>query len=476
MFDLVVIGAGPGGYVAALRAAQLGAKVALIERDKIGGCCLNRGCIPTKALVRAAEVYHTAKEAAPFGTVIAGGAEAVSLDMQAVMARKRQVVSQLVGGVDRLLSAADVSVHMGTASIPGPGKVAVAKADGGTETLETKYILLATGSQPALPPVPKEDLALTIGSDEALELDKVPPSMLLIGGGVLGVEFACIYHTFGSAIRMIKRTPNLLPAVDEEIAKRLAMSLKRRGMEINVGVFIKRIQKTSAGKVVVCETAEGQEVRFETDTVMVAMGRVPDYGGMDMAALGVETTKKGITVDLRMRTKNPNIYAIGDVVGKTYLASVASAEGLVAAEDMFSEHKRDMDYRVVPGVVFSTPECASVGLEEKDAAEAAAAAGREIVVSKFPFTANGKAIAMGETEGLVKFVADKATGEVLGMHVFGPHASDLVHEGAIALQARMKGEDLAHIIFAHPTVSEAVMESAHGIQGAALHIASSRRK
>ncbi len=476
MFDLVVIGAGPGGYVAALRAAQLGAKVAVVERDKLGGCCLNRGCIPTKALVRAAEVYETAKGAAPFGTVIAGGAEAVSLDMSAVMARKRQVVDQLVGGVVRLLGGADVATYMGTASIPGPGKVAVAKADGGTEVLETEYILLATGSQPAQPPVPKEGLALTIGSDEALELQKVPPSMLIIGGGVLGVEFACIYRSFGSHIRMMKRTPNLLPAVDEEIAKRLAISLRRRGMEVNVGVFIQRIEKTSAGRIVTCKTAEGEEVCFEADTVMVAMGRVPDYGGIDLAAMGVETNKKGITVDARMRTTAPGVYAIGDVVGKTYLASVASAEGIVAVEDMFAEHKRDMDYRVVPGVVFASPECASVGLEEKDAAEAAARSGREIVVSKFPFTANGKAIATGETEGLVKFVADKASGEVLGMHVMGPHASDLIHEGAIALKARMKGEELAQVVFAHPTLSETVMEAAHGIQGQAIHITASRRR
>jgi len=476
MFDLVVIGAGPGGYVAALRAAQLGAKVAVVERDKLGGCCLNRGCIPTKALVRSAEVFTTIQEAETFGTRIAGGKSAVSLDMAAVMARKRQVVAQLVGGVERLLGGAEVAVYRGTAAVPGPGQVAVTGPDGRTETLETRYVLLATGSQPLQPPVPQEDLALTIGSDEALELEAVPPSLLLIGGGVLGVEFACIYHAFGSKIRMIKRTPNLLPAVDEEIAKRLAMSLKKRGMEVNVGVFIKRIEKSSAGKVVICDTADGGEVRFEADTVMVAMGRRPDFGGLDLGAMGVEHDKKGIKVDARMKTSTPNVYAVGDVVGRTYLASVASAEGLVAAEDMFAEPKRDMDYRVVPGVVFSSPECASVGLEEKDAREQAAQTGREIVVSKFPFSANGKAIALGETEGLVKFVADKATGEVLGMHVLGPHASDLIHEGAIALRAKLKGEDLARIVFGHPTLSEVVMEAAHGISGQAIHLVVQRRR
>ncbi|RJQ05873.1 MAG: dihydrolipoyl dehydrogenase [Bacillota bacterium] len=476
MYDLVVIGAGPGGYVAALRAAQLGAAVAVVERDKLGGCCLNRGCIPTKALVRAAEVYTTVKDAGTFGTGLAGGAEAVSLDMPAVMARKRQVVAQLVGGVERLLGSAGVTVHMGTASVAGPGKVAVAKAGGGTEVLDTKYILLATGSQPAQPPVPEEDLAHTIGSDEALELEEVPPSMLVIGGGVLGVEFACIYGAFGSDIRMIKRTPNLLPAVDEEIAKRLAMSLKKRGMQVNTGVFTKRIEKTSAGKVVICDTADGGEARFEAHTVMVAMGRVPDFGGIDLGAMGVESDRRGIRVDDRMRTTARNVYAIGDAVGRTYLASVASAEGIVAVEDMFAEHKRDMDYRVVPGVVFSNPECASVGLDEKDALEQAAASGREVVVSKFPFTANGKAIAMGETEGLVKLVADKTSGELLGMHVMGPHASDLIHEGAIALRARMTGEDLARIVFAHPTLSETVMEAAHGVHGQPLHLASVRRR
>jgi dihydrolipoamide dehydrogenase len=476
MFDLVVIGAGPGGYVAALRAAQLGAKVAVVERDRLGGCCLNRGCIPTKALVRAAEVYTVTKEAAQFGAIIRGGPEAVSLDMAQVMARKRQVVTQLVGGVERLLGGAAVATYMGSATAPAPGRVAVTGSSGGTEVLETKYILLATGSQPAQPPVAKEDLALTIGSDEALELEKVPPSMLLIGGGVLGVEFACIYHAFGSRIRMIKRTPNLLPAVDEEIGRRLAMSLKRRGMEVNVGVFIKRIEKTSAGKVVVCDTADGQEISFEADVIMVAMGRVPDFGGIDLGSLGVQFDKKGIKVDGRMRTTAADVYAIGDVVGRTYLASVASAEGLVAAEDMFGEHKRDMDYRVVPGVVFSSPECASVGLTEKEAGELASQGGREITVSKFPFSANGKAIALGETEGLVKFVADRASGEILGMHILGPHASDLIHEGAVALQAKMKGEDLARVVFAHPTLSEVVMEASHGISGQPIHIATQRRR
>jgi dihydrolipoamide dehydrogenase len=468
MYDLVVIGAGPGGYVAAIRAAQLGAKVAVVERDKLGGCCLNRGCIPTKSLVRSAEVYTTAQEAAKFGTRISGE---VSLDLPAVMARKREVVAQLVGGVERLLSGVDAAVYRGTASVPAPGKVEVTHADGKTETLETRFILLATGSQPQLPPVPEEALRHTISSDDALELESVPKSMLIIGGGVLGVEFACIYDAFGSEIRMIKRSPLLLPPVDDEISRRLAPVLKKRGIQVNTGVYIKDIREGGAGKVVVCDTKDGGEVSFEADTVLVAMGRVPDFGGIDLGALGIEHDRKGIRTDARMRTANPGIYAIGDVVGKTFLASVASAEGLAAVEDMFGEG-RDMDYRVVPGVVFSVPECASVGLEEADALEQ----GREITVSKFPFSANGKAIAMGETEGLVKFVADKATGEVLGMHVMGPHASDLIHEGAVAVKARMTGEDLARIVFAHPTLSEVVMEAAHGIHGEPIHITASRRK
>lgn len=473
MFDLVVIGAGPGGYVAALRAAQLGAKVAVVERDKLGGCCLNRGCIPTKALVRSAEVFTTTREAATFGTRVDGS---VTLDLPAVMARKRQVVAQLVGGVERLLGSAEVAVYRGTATVPAPGRVQVSYGDGGSETLETRYTLLATGSQPQLPPVPEADLAHTISSDDALELEAVPSSMLIIGGGVLGVEFGCIYQAFGSEIRMIKRSPLLLPAVDDEISRRLAPVLKKRGIQINTGVYIKRIEPTSAGRVVTCDTAEGAEVRFEAETVLVAMGRVPDFGGLELGRLGVEHDRKGIKVDARMRTTAESIYAIGDVVGRTYLASVASAEGLVAVEDMFAEHKRDMDYRVIPGVVFSTPECASVGLEEKQAQEHAAAQGREIVVSKFPFTANGKAIAMGETEGLVKMVADKASGEILGVHILGPHASDLIHEGALAIMNRMTGEDLARLVFAHPTVSETVMEAAHGIGGQPLHLAVARRR
>jgi len=472
MFDLIVVGAGPGGYVAALRAAQLGAKVAVIERDKLGGCCLNRGCIPTKALVRSAEVYTTAQEAGTYGTRISGE---VNLDLPAVMTRKREVVAQLVGGVERLLDSAEVAVYRGTASVPAPAKVRVDYADGKSETLETKYVILATGSQPKMPPVPEEHFAHTISSDDALELEDIPSSMLIIGGGVLGVEFACIYHAFGSHIRMIKRSPLLLPPVDDEISRRLMPVLKRRGLEINTGVYIKAIQESREGKVVVCDTKDGDEVRFEAEKVLVAMGRVPDFGGIDLCALGVDYDKSGIKVDSRMKTSAEGIYAIGDVVGKTYLASVASHEGMVAVEDMFGEG-RDMDYRVVPGVVFSSPECASVGLEEKEAREQAAEAGREIAVSKFPFSANGKAIAMGETDGLVKIVADKETGEVLGVHIMGPHASDLIHEGAVAVANRMKAEDLARIVFAHPTLSETVMEAAHGVGGDPIHIAARRKR
>ncbi len=471
MYDLVVIGAGPGGYVAALRAAQLGAKVAVVERDKLGGCCLNRGCIPTKALVRSAEVYTTVREAETYGTRVQGS---VALDMRAVMARKRDVVAQLVGGVERLLAAADVDVYRGTASVPAPGRVTVARQDGSSEQLETRHIILATGSKPKLPPVPEDHLRLTISSDDALELEEVPASMLIIGGGVLGVEFACIYRAFGAEIRMIKRSPLLLPPVDEEISRRIMPVLKKRGIKVNTGVFIKAIEETSAGRRVICDTKDGGEVSFEAEKVLVAMGREPDFGDIDLDALGVEHDRKGIKVDARMRTTCAGVYAIGDVVGRTYLASVASHEGMVAVEDMFGEG-RDMDYRVVPEVVFSSPECASVGLREKEAAERAAETGREVAVSKFPFSANGKAVAMGETTGLVKIIADKATGEVLGMHILGPHASDLIHEGAVALKARMKAEDLARIVFAHPTLSEAVMEAAHGVGGEPLHIAAGRR-
>ncbi|MEW6523109.1 MAG: dihydrolipoyl dehydrogenase [Bacillota bacterium] len=461
MYHVVIIGSGPGGYVAALKAAQLGAKVAVVESARLGGTCLNRGCIPTKALVKSATAYVEAQHLANFG-VRTGPVE---LDLPGVMAHKERTVAQLVGGVEKLLSAAGVSLFRGRGQIVAPGRVRVTGADGEQE-LETKNIIIATGSKPQLPPVDQESLEHTISSDDALALPRVPESMIVIGGGVLGVEFACIWNAFGTRVEMVKRSPLILPPVDEEISRRLMTLLRRKQVKVNSGIYIKEIVDTGGGKRLSGDTKDGGKVSFEAELVLVAMGRVPDFGGLDLDALGIAHDKNGIKTDGHMQTNVPGIYAIGDVVGRTYLAPVASAEGIVAVEHLMG-HAREMDYSVIPNCVFSIPEVAGVGLKESEAREK----GYDVKVSKFPFSANGRAVAMGETEGLVKLVADDATGRILGMHIMGPHADDLIHEGAMALAMGATGRQVADMIHAHPTLCETIMEAAHGLVGQPLHLA-----
>lgn len=461
MFDVVVIGSGPGGYVAAIKGAQLGGKVALVEGHKIGGCCLNVGCIPTKALVHAATTYLNAKESSKFGVDVGE----VKLNLAGAMAHKSKTVSQLVGGVEMLLKGNGVTVYRGWANVPAPGKVEVTYEDGSKETLETKNIILATGSSQQLPPVPKESLVHAISSDDALELDHVPERMLVIGGGVLGVEFACIWNAFGSKIDMVKRSPLILPPVDEEISRRLMPMLRRKGINVHSGIYIKDLREEGGEKVLVADTKDGGPKEFRADTILIAMGRVPYFGGIDLTALGIEHDRRGIKTDDTMQTNVKGIYAIGDVVGKTFLAPVASVEGIVAIENIFG-HESHMDYRVIPACVFSIPECASVGLKESEAKEQ----GYNVKVSKFPFSANGRALSIGETEGLVKVIGDADTGKILGVHILGPHADDLIHEAALAMQAGMTAKEVANMIHAHPTLPEAMFEAMHGVSAKPIHL------
>ncbi len=469
MFDIVVIGGGPGGYVAAIKGAQLGAKVALVEDRRVGGCCLNRGCIPTKALVRTAEIYLDMKRGPEFGL----NPGDVRVDWGTVIARKDKVVHQLTSGVELLLKANGVALYDGRGNIPKPGVVEVALKDGGREVLETKSIIIATGSLEQSPPIPEEQVrAHTVTSEEALDFDHVPESLLVIGGGVLGIEFACIYNAFGSKVVAVKRGPGILPPIDEELQTRMIPVLKRAGISINHGIFIKEITETDAGKKrLLADTKDGGQAEFVAEKVLLALGRVPNFGGIDLDALGVQYDKRGIKTDARMQTNVPGIYAIGDVVGRFWLAPVASAEGVVAVENI-TGHPAEIDYSIIPSCVFSIPEVASVGLREKEARDK----GLDIKVSKFPFTANGRALAMGEAEGVVKVVAQASDGKLLGVHILGPRATDLIHEGSIALKLGAKAADIADIlVHAHPTLSEAFMEACEGISGGSIHIAPRRR-
>jgi len=470
MYDVVVIGGGPGGYVAAIRAAQNGLRTALVEMDRVGGTCLNRGCIPTKAMVKSAELYQEVLHAASFGI----RAEGAAVDLPAVIARKDKIVETLTGGVEQLLRSYGAELISGRASVPEPTRVVVDLNEGGQQTLETRNIIIATGSKTQMPPVPQEQWVHTIDSTDALSLQEIPEEMLIIGGGVLGIEFACIYNAFGTKVTCIKRSPGILPEVDPELSQRLAVLLRRKGINITTGIYMKSIGELPGGrKVLIAEQRQGdktEEVRFEADKILVAMGREPNFGGLDLDALGIEWDRKGIKINDRLETNVPGIYAIGDVCGRYYLAYVASAEGIVAADVIAGKDVR-MDYSIVPSCVFSIPEVASVGITEKEAKDA----GQTIKVSKFPFSANGRAMALGETDGLVKVIADES-GKVIGVHVMGPRATDLVLQGgqlmATGITAHAMADPLLH---GHPTLSEALMEAAHGIDSQPIHLAARRR-
>jgi len=470
MFDVVVIGGGPGGYVAAIRAAQNGLKTALVEMDRVGGTCLNRGCIPTKTMVKSAELYQEVLHGADFGLKIGG----VEVDLPGVVARKDKIVEALTGGVEQLLRANGVELIGGQATIPAPGKVEVALSDGGRQELEGKNIIIATGSKPQMPPLPEEQWTHTIDSTDALCLQEIPQDLLVIGGGVLGIEFACIYSAFGSKVTCIKRSPGIIPEVDGELTQRLGILLRRKGIDITTGIYMKSISELPNGrKVLLAEQRKGEaaeEIRFEADQILVAMGRVPNFGGLDLEALGIEHDRHGIKTDDQMRTNVPGIFAIGDVCGRFYLAFVASAEGIVAADVIAGQEAR-MDYKLVPQCVYSIPEVASVGLTEKEAREA----GHEFKVSKFPFSANGRAMALGETDGLVKVMAG-ADGSLLGVHVLGPRATDLVLQAAQVMAMGAKAEDISDpLLHGHPTLTEAFMEALHGVHSQPIHLATRRR-
>ncbi|MHB0886937.1 MAG: dihydrolipoyl dehydrogenase family protein, partial [Bacillota bacterium] len=396
----------------------------------------------------------------------------IKVDWGTVIARKDKVVHQLTSGVELLLKSNGVALYDGRGSIPKPGVVEVALKGGGKEVLETKNIIIATGSLEQSPPIPEEQVrAHTVTSEDALDFDHVPESLLIIGGGVLGIEFACIYNAFGSKVTAVKRGPGILPPIDEELQTRMIPVLKRAGITVNHGIYVKEITETADGMKRLVAEKDGAPAEFVAERVLLALGRVPNYGGIDLDALGVQYEKRGIKTDAQMRTNVPGIYAIGDVVGRYWLAPVASAEGVVAVENI-TGHPAQIDYSIIPSCVFSIPEVASVGLKEKEARDK----GLDIKISKFPFTANGRALAMGEAEGVVKVIAQAGDGKLLGVHILGPRATDLIHEASIALKLGAKAADIADIlVHAHPTLSEALMEACEGIAGEAIHLAPRRR-
>jgi len=457
-YDVAVIGGGPGGYVAAIRAAQLGAKVLLVEKDKLGGVCLNRGCIPTKTLLKSAEKWQDIKHCSDFG-LQAGN---IGFDFAAVMARKDQVVSQLQAGVAQLVKSNDIETVYGQAVLDGKNTIKVTKG-GETITYQARKIILATGSTPFRLPVPGGDLPGVIDSDRLLALTSVPRSMVVIGAGAVGIEFAAIFQAFGCEVTVVEMLPAILPNIDIDLVKRMGLLLRKQGIKMLAGTKVTAIRAEAEGLIVSVENDKGTQ-ELQAEKVLVATGRQPAVEGLGLESASVGYSRKGITVNTNMETTTEGVYAVGDLTGGLMWAHTASAAGIVAAENALGGQVV-MDYAAVPGCIFTSPEIAVVGFTEQEARTA----GREIKVSRFNFAANGKAVSMGEADGLVKIVADAASGKLLGMHILGPHASDLIMEGAIAMKNGLTARDIAHTIHPHPSLSETVMESAHGIDGEIIH-------
>lgn len=457
--DIAIVGAGPGGYVAALRAAQLGAKVVLIEKDRVGGVCLNRGCIPTKTLLRTAEVLKLARKASDYGIVVSE----VRLDWTAAQKRKDAVVRRLTGGVKLLLDKAGVRLLFGTARFVSPSVLEVMTADG-LERVSARDYVIATGSRPAPLPVPGLDGPDVLSSDEALALECLPESLLVIGGGPIGVEFATLFGACGVRVTVVEVLPRLLPTLDADLGAEVERLLKKAKVKVRTASKVSKAAMRN-GKHAVTIESDSKETVLEVDKTLLAVGRRPNVEELGLESIGLLVERTGIGVDEHMRTNVPHVYAVGDVTGGILLAHVASREGIVAVENALGR-ERVMNYAAVPSCVFTQPEVATVGLSEEQARQR----GYDVKVGKFPFRASAKALAQGERNGLVKIVADSQYGQILGLHIVGPHASDLIQEGTLALTLEATLDELDAAIHPHPTLSEALAEAALAAQGSGLHV------
>lgn len=459
-YDLVVIGAGPGGYVAAIRAAQLGLKTAVVEKDKPGGVCLNWGCIPSKAILTSAELYETIKDGESFGVKVQG----LSFDYSQVIKRSREVAERLAKGVEYLLRKNKIPLLAGTGRLEGKNRIIIETTEKGTQQIETDRVLIATGSGERTLPGLEVDGKQVITSREALVDTEIPEAMLIVGGGAVGIEFAYIYSAFGSRVTVVEMEKQILPGVDGEVARELERIFKKRGIDILTGTKFHGLKKFP-GRMDVTLESNGDLKHRTANKVLVAVGRTPLGAGLGLEDCGVEFDRGYIKVDERMRTANDAIYAIGDVNGPPLLAHAASEEGIAAVEFMTGKREKALDHLRIPACIYCQPEVAVLGLSE----EQAQACGYEVQIGKFPFRALGKAIAAGHEEGFVKLVVDKTYGEVLGCHIIGHGATDLIAEAGLARTLEATTAELSGTVHAHPTMSEAIMEAALLAEGRGIN-------
>ncbi len=463
-FDVLVVGGGPGGYVAAIRAAQLGLKVAVVEREALGGVCLNWGCIPSKALLRNAELLTIIHEQSKdFGFSFDG----FSADFEKAYKRSRQVSQRLVKGVGFLMKKNNIEVISGAARLASPTSVVV---EPGGQTVEARHIILATGARNRTFPGMETDGERVLGYREAIVLQESPKSLVVIGTGAIGVEFAYVHRAYGAKVTLIEMLPRILPLEDEEISQELEKLYGKMGIDVRTNTRVERIERTEDGVRVHAQNAAGEAVAFDAEKALVAVGVQPNVEDLGLEAAGVKTRKGGfVEVDRFMRTSLPSIYAVGDVTGKLMLAHVASAMGMVAAEHIAGHETQgfeDDDYLFMPRAVYCQPQVASMGLSEQQAVQR----GYEISVGRFPFMPNGKALGLNEKNGWVKVVADKRYGEILGVHMIGPEVTELLPEFVLARNNELTAHEIARSVHAHPTLSEVLMEAAHAVDGQAIHI------
>ena len=459
MYDLAIIGGGPGGYVAGIRGAQNNLKVLLIEKDNVGGTCLNRGCIPTKSLIYDSRLFHSAKT-----STILNGADSLAVNTAKLLERKRKVVKTLVGGLGAILKTNKIEVVQGMGSLQAPGKVSVEKADGSKADYEAKNVILANGSKPSVPPFIKIDGKFVQTTDEALDTQEVPENVIIIGGGVIGIEMATIYSNLGAQVTIVELLDDVLTTEDPDVRKTMRSMLKQRKVDVHLKAKAKEITVEKDKVKVVFEGADGKVQERMTQRVLVATGRAPVLDGVDVETLGLAMEGPFVKVNGQLQTNLPGVFAIGDLVGGMMLAHKASAEAEIAV-DCILGHKKSLKPELVPRCIWGLAEIGAVGLNEDEAK----ASGRKIKVGKFPYSSSGAAQAMDEVEGFAKVIGDAEIGEILGVHIMGAHATDLVSEAVTAMKMEGAVEDLYEAIKPHPTVSETLLEAALDWNKLAVH-------